>query len=295
MNVYQNGVLYAPLSGIVDSTIAAGQPGIAGSGYTPGTFAAAVYGTLFVATGGLPVSVSITPTNAVSGAEEQTVIFGSSNTTFVLGGSTDLWNMPWSIPAAANSGAISFDIAATNSLAGAAEIFISEVIVQVTYQNPGNYLYARDLNSWGDCGSYGSNNGTSYAPSYITLGNITLSDLGAPMFKLQHVCGYFDGVGTLDNGGPSIPDVWILPNEISADDVAAKGGIGFVQLPEAIPEPPVGQNRVSKTITARRWPVNMMNSDTASQFIHTLQLKIQFESENAPNTIKAVSFKENQQ
>ena len=109
------------------------------------------------------------------------------------------------------------------------------------------------------------------------------------MFPLQHVVGYFDGVGTLDNGGPSVPDIWILPNEINTN-----AGIGFVYLPEALPEPPIGQNQISKTILARRWPLNMMNSQLASQFIHHLQVKIQFEPENAPNTIKAISFKEEQ-
>jgi len=36
----------------------------------------------------------------------------------------------------------------------------------------------------------------------------------------------------------------------------------------------------------------MMNSSLVSQYIHHLQVKIQFEPENAPNIIKAVAFKE---
>lgn len=173
-----------------------------------------------------------------------------------------------------------------------AEVFVSEVQVTLTYQNPGNYLYARDVNSWGDCGSFGLNNGTPYPECNITVGSITLSQLGGAMFPLQHVVGYFDGVGTLGtqgNGGPSVPNVWILPNEVNTT-----AGVGFVQLPEFGQEPPLGQNQPSQTILALRWPVNMLNSSQASQFIHHLQVKIDFEPENAPNTIKALAFKEQQ-
>jgi len=181
------------------------------------------------------------------------------------------------------------DVTGINFTAIGTEAFISEVQVTVTYQNPGNYLYARDLNSWGDGGVYGANNGQPYGICNIVLGSITLSQPGAPMFPLQHVVGYFNAVGTLDNGGPSKPDIWILPNEIS--DTA---GIGFIQLPEVLQEPPMGQNHPSKSLLALRYPVNMMNSQLASQFIHHLQVKIQFEPENAANTIKAISFKESQ-
>ena len=115
------------------------------------------------------------------------------------------------------------------------------------------------------------------------------------MFPLQHVVAYFDAVGSLGtqaNGGPSIPNVWILPNEINT--TSNNGGVGFVQLPEWVYEPPMGQNIPSGTILALRWPVNMMNSNLASQNIHHLQVKIEFEPENAPNTLKALAFKEDQ-
>ena len=95
-------------------------------------------------------------------------------------------------------------------------------------------------------------------------------------------------VGTLNNGSASTPNIWILPNEVSG----TTGGPGFAFLPEQYPEPPEGQNIPSQTIIARRWPVNMMNSKLYSQFMHHLQVKIQFEPENVPNTIKAISFKE---
>ena len=80
-----------------------------------------------------------------------------------------------------------------------------------------------------------------------------------------------------------------MPNEIST-----KAGIGFIQLPEVLQEPPVGQTNPSKSLLALRYPVNMMNSALASQFIHHLQVRIQFEPENAPSTIKAIAFMEDQ-
>jgi hypothetical protein len=169
------------------------------------------------------------------------------------------------------------------------EVMIAEVQISITYQNPGNYLYARDVNSWGDGGTYGANIGQPYALCDVVIGSITLSQPGARLFPLQHVVGYFDAVGTLNNGGSSYPDVWIMPNEISD-----KKGVGFIQLPEVLQEPPVGQNIASASLLALRWNVNMMNSFLASQFMHHLQIKIQFEPENAPNTIKAIAFGEDQ-
>ena len=199
--------------------------------------------------------------------------------------------MPWSIPTSlVKTGAISFDVTSTfTGLSGTPEVFVAEVQVTVTYQNPGNYLYARDINSWGDGGIYGKNTGLPYTNCNVVIGSITLSQLGAPMFPLQHVVGYFDAVGTLHNGGPSYPDIWILPNEVSATMAT-----GFVQLPEILQEPPVGQTAPSSSMLALRYPVNMMNSARVSQFMHHLQVRVQFEPENAPNTIKAIAFKERQ-
>lgn len=153
------------------------------------------------------------------------------------------------------------------------------------------FLMVRDLNSWGDGGDFGENNGTPYTECNIVVGSITLSQPGAELFPLQHVVGYFDAAGTLNNGGPSYPDIWILPNEVSGTS-----GIGFIYLPseDITQEPPIGQNNPSTTLLALRWPVNSMNSSLASQFVHHLQVKIQFEPENAPNTIKSLAFKENQ-
>ena len=152
-----------------------------------------------------------------------------------------------------------------------------------------NFLYARDLNSWGDGGDYGENNGMPYTACNIVLGSITMSQPGAALFPLQHVVGYFDAVGNLNNGAPSQPTIWIMPNEISAD-----AGIGFIQLPEVLQEPPIGQNMPSASLLALRFPVNMMNSYLASQFLHHLQVRIEWEPENAPNTLKSLALMESQ-
>lgn len=234
--------------------------------------------------------VNVTPLNAVQGAESDTATLTSGNTTVVFGGPTDLWGMPaWISPAAIDAASFGFQLSAEGSSTSGTTFSISEMKVTVFYQNPGNYIFARDLSSWGDNGQYGQNNGVPYSVCNIVVGSITLSQLGAPMFSLQHVVGYFDAVGTLNHGGPSRPDIWLRPNEIG------DGGPGFVQLPEILQEPPTGQNIPSKTIQALRWPVNMVNSNSMSQFIHHLQVKIQFEPENAPNTIKALAFKQEQE
>ena len=148
--------------------------------------------------------------------------------------------------------------------------------------NPKNYLWARDLSTNADGGAYGAGAGTPYASCFITIGSITLSAPGAPLFPLQHVIGYFDSVG-------SKPNIFILPNEISDTK-----GIGFIQLPTLTEEPPVGQTNPSESLWALRWPVDMMNSSKASQFVHHLQVKVLFNEENAANTLKAISFKEDQ-
>ena len=59
------------------------------------------------------LSLEITPTNAAAGAETHTFSFGTSNTTFVFGGPSDLWGMPWQSPAALLTTPISFDLTAT--------------------------------------------------------------------------------------------------------------------------------------------------------------------------------------
>jgi hypothetical protein len=146
----------------------------------------------------------------------------------------------------------------------------------------GGYLLARNLNTWQD-------NGENYANCYVTVGNITMSQPGAELFPLRHVVGYFDAVGSLTGGGSSYPTISILPNEVSGTT-----GIGFIELPEALQEPPIGQTQPSTTLLALRWPVDMMNSQLASLFVHHLQCRIEFAPENAPNTLKSLAFKEHQ-
>jgi hypothetical protein len=232
-------------------------------------------------------SLAIAPLNAVPGASTKTFALGTSNTTAVLGGPTDLWGMPWNSPFVVNNSAFGFGI--FDPSLQTANFAISEVQVQVFYQTPGNYLFVRDLNEWADNGSFGEANGTPYEECYATVGSIQLTQPGAPLFPLQHVVGYFDAVGTLNNGGSSMPDIWILPNEIAPTTMTP-----FILLPEAVQEPPEGQNNPSTSLLQLRWAVNMMNSN-ASQNMHHLQVKIQFEPENAPNTIKSISFKESQE
>lgn len=277
-------VAFAPVPG----TITTSQM-LAASGYTLNIPENAVIQGVEVSVTGQStnsaIEMTVTPLNAPAGAEVDTFTLTGSNTTQVFGGPSDLWGMPsWLSPLGINSANFGFAITASaNGVSGTQSV--SEVQVKVFYQAPGNYLFARDMNSWGDSGNFGDNNGTPYSQCFLTIGSITLSQPGGELLPLEHVVGYFDAVGTLENGGPSRPDVWILPNEISA-----KAGIGFVYLPDILQEPPIGQNQPSKSLLALRWPVNMMNSALASQFIHHLQLKIQFEPENAPNTIKALSF-----
>ena len=155
-----------------------------------------------------------------------------------------------------------------------------------------NFYFPNHVNFYGSGGtaptiSGAANNGTPYPFANIVVGSVTMSQPGAILFPLQHVVGYFDAVGTLNNGSSSYPQVWILPNEVNATS-----GIGFIQLPEVLQEPPIGQTNPSQTLLQLRWPVNMMNSNQSSQFMHHVQVKIQFEPENAPNTIKALAFKE---
>lgn len=55
------------------------------------------------------LSVTISPTSAVPGAETHTFVLGTGNTTEVFGGTTDRWGMPWFSP----TSPIGFDIVAT--------------------------------------------------------------------------------------------------------------------------------------------------------------------------------------
>ena len=185
----------------------------------------------------------------------------------------------WSVPA--------FPIGGAGALRSI-ETSVGVYSLMLASPTGGGYLLARDLNVWQD-------NGQNYDDCFVTIGSITMSQPGAELFSLQHVVGYFDAAGTLGDGAPnsagspSYPNIQILPNEVSGTS-----GIGFIELPEVIQEPPIGQTSPSTTLLALRWPINMMNSSQASQFVHHLQVRIAFSPENAPNTIKALAFMENQ-
>jgi hypothetical protein len=292
-NLYTDVATVLSPSGTIRQVLFIASAGSSGSNTITVTWASNVFwnGMLNEMTSLIGSPLTIEPINPTVGAETDTFSLGTSNTTITFGGPTDLWRMPWTSPFVVNGPNFGFTISANSTVS--TMFSISEVQVKVFYQNPGNYLRARDINSWGDSGMFGQNNGTPYADCFITIGSITMTQPGAPMFPLQHVVGYFDAAGNLGtegNGGPSVPNVWIMPNEIST-----QAGIGFIQLPEVIQEPPIGQNEPSASLLSLRWPVNMFNSTLASQFLHHLQVKIEFEPENAPNTLKAMALKEFQE
>ena len=182
----------------------------------------------------------------------------------------------WSVPAKPVGGC-----GAVNSI----EITAGTYGLMMAPATGGGYLQIRDLSSFSDGGTLGLNNGTAYGDGkcYATVGSITLAELGAGAVALQHIVGYFSAVGEQ-------PSIAILPNEISETN-----SVGFIDLPETLQEPPIGQTVASTSIWALRYPINMFNSAMASQWIHHLQVKISFENDTKPNTIRAISFMEDQQ
>jgi hypothetical protein len=175
----------------------------------------------------------------------------------------------WSVPAKPVGGC-----GALNSI----ETSVGVQTLMMAPATPAGYLLGRDLTTWQD-------NEENYTECFVVIGSITLSQPGAPLVALQNIIGYFDAVG-------SAPTIGILPNEINA----ATSAMGdFINLPEVLPEPPVGQTQVSKSLMSLRWPVNMMDSQLASQWCHHIQVKIGFEPENYPNTLKSLAFAESQE
>jgi hypothetical protein len=160
----------------------------------------------------------------------------------------------------------------------------------------GGYILGRNLTQYQD-------DGQNYPLCYVTVGNITLAPPGFPAAPLHHVIGYFDAAGTLGPqivknsqgfwqynqqsvGGPSLPNLQILPNENDSSS-----GIGFINVPGINMEPPVGQTSVSSTIMALDWPINSIDATAMSMYVHHLQVKISFAPENAGNTIKSLTLK----
>ena len=151
------------------------------------------------------------------------------------------------------------------------------------------YILARNLNAWEDAGGQYT---SSFAPNGcgITIGSITLSGPGEPLVPVQHIVVYADAAGV--GGYVDQPVVAILPNEISAKNTVT----GFITLPEdqIVPEPPPPAALTSTSLQQLRYPVNMMNS-LASQYMHHLQVRLIFNSTNAPHTIKALAIKSDQE
>ena len=121
-----------------------------------------------------------------------------------------------------------------------------------------------------------TDDGVSYQ-AYATIGSVTLSQPGALLVPVWHVLGYFTAVG-------SVPSVSVMWNEISPT-----AGQGFINLPTAIPEPPIGAD-ASATVLAYRWPTNM-NKQKKSQMAHHVQIKYTFASEAKKNEILAAGLK----
>jgi len=165
--------------------------------------------------------------------------------------------------------------------------------ITFTNRKQSGYLLARDLNTWGDRGTQGdpaANDADLYSQCFVIIGSMQLSTPGAQLMEVRHVVGYFDAVGTLGiGGGPSQPFVSVLPNEI-----AATNGAQFINLPETVTEPPYGAT-ASRSLQQLRWPLTQWADDQTSLLMHHLQVKLLFGPENAPNTIKMIAIKSDQE
>lgn len=146
------------------------------------------------------------------------------------------------------------------------------------------YILGRSLSTWQD-------DGQNYPNAFVTIGSIVLTPPGGGLAPVQHIVGYFDAVGllgptlTAPTGGPTIPTIAILPNEINASP-----GPGFLTLSQPKSEyttvsPP------SQSLLSLRWDVDSMSvASLVSQWMHHLQIRISWPPENAPNTIKTLAI-----
>jgi hypothetical protein len=203
-------------------------------------------------------------------------LFLSNGSTTVLRNGTNIG--AWSVPAYPVGG-----IGALSSI----ETSIGTYSLCAAPTTAAGYILARDLESWEDDGGQYT---STFAPNGvgITLGSITLSGPGEPLFPVQHIIGYFGAAGV--GGVVDMPAVAILPDEISPINTVT----GFITIPEeaVVPEPPVGA-LPSTSLQSLRFPLNMANSQ-ASQLMHHLQIRILFPNSNAPHTIKALAIKADQ-
>ena len=147
------------------------------------------------------------------------------------------------------------------------------------------YILGRNLNDWQD-------DGQLYTGCTVTIGNISLSPLGAALIPVEHIALYCDAVGGLaTGGGATIPSVEILPNEISSvPGSSTSQGVGFVELTDPVSEYTTAANP-SQSILALSWPTDSITQGTVTKLMHHLQVRISFPPENAPNTIKAMAIK----
>lgn len=155
----------------------------------------------------------------------------------------------------------------------------------------GGYILGRSLSTWQD-------DGQNYPNAFVTIGSIVLTPLGATLVPVEHIEGYFDAVGTsgplLDGttgqvitptGGPTVPTISILPNEITASP-----GPGFLLLGQPKSLYTTAQVLPTASILSLRWDVDSMNvANLVSQWMHHLQIRISWPAENAPNAIKSIA------
>lgn len=204
---------------------------------------------------------------------------GQDDGAYVFDGSLSQLRLGLNIPAWSPLGKPVGGIGAARSI----ETSVGVYSLMMAPATGGGFLGARNFTNYQDFGQ-------NYALCQAVVGSIQLSTAGAPLMNVQHIVLYCSAVGTLTNGGPSVPAVAILPNELSP-----AGNIPWLNIPTPVSEPPTGATP-SSTIQQLRYPVNTMApGGLASQFMHHLQVQITFQPENAPNSIKQLAIKEDQQ
>lgn len=153
----------------------------------------------------------------------------------------------------------------------------------------GGYILGRSLTTWQD-------DGQNYPSAFVTIGSIVLTPLGSRLIPVEHIDGYFDAVGSLGpryvngqavapTGGPTVPTVAILPNEISAGV-----GPGFLTLGQPKSLYTTAQLQ-SSSLLSLRWDIDSMNVQSlVSQLMHHVQVRISWPPENAPNSVKSIAI-----
>lgn len=153
----------------------------------------------------------------------------------------------------------------------------------------GGYILGRSLTTWQD-------DGQNYPSAFVTIGSIVLTPLGSRLIPVEHIDGYFDAVGSLGpryvngqavapTGGPTVPTIAILPNEISAG-----AGPGFLTLGQPKSLYTTTQLQTSSLLSLR-WDIDSMSVQSlVSQLMHHVQVRISWPPENAPNSVKSIAI-----